>query len=235
MSTAAVVVIGDEILSGKVVDCNSPWLAAQLRTRGVDLVRICVVPDVIDAIAEEVARASACADHVFTTGGVGPTHDDITLAGIAEAFGLALVRHPELEALLHEKVGGQPTDAALRMADVPEGTQLWWDGDLFFPVVVVRNVHIFPGVPSLFQRKFEEVAHRFSGTVVSSRQLVTYERESIIAARLGEAQARWPQVAIGSYPQFDQKPWSVTITMDSRDLDALDACEVALREVLELA
>ncbi len=233
MPTAAMVVIGDEILSGKVVDTNSPWLAGQLRELGVDLVRIVVVPDAVDRIAEEIVRCSALVDHVFTTGGVGPTHDDMTLEGIASAFDVPLVRHPELESLLREKTGDQPTDAALRMADVPEGTELWWEGDLFFPVVVMGNVHIFPGVPSLFQRKFKEVAHRFSGTVVESRCFVTLERESVIAGRLLDAQERWPQVAIGSYPQFDRKPWTVTITMDSRDPDALTECEAALLAAIE--
>jgi molybdenum cofactor synthesis domain-containing protein len=234
MSTAAIVVIGDEILSGKVRDTNSPWLAERLRERGVDLLRVCVIPDELDTIAEEVARSSALADHVFTTGGVGPTHDDVTLEGIARAFDVPLARHPELETLIRKKVDGEPTPAALRMADVPEGTELWWDGELFFPVVVMRNVHIFPGVPTLLQLKFKEVAHRFSGDVVTSRSLRTGERESVIAARLADAQARWPTVAIGSYPQFDSKPWTVLITMDSRDIAALDACEAALRDLVEL-
>ena len=91
MSTAAIIVIGDEILGGKVVDANSPWLALQLRALGVDLMRISVVPDVLDGIADEVARCSEAFDHVFTSGGVGPTHDDRTMRGIAQAFGVPLV------------------------------------------------------------------------------------------------------------------------------------------------
>jgi molybdenum cofactor synthesis domain-containing protein len=233
LPTAAIVVIGDEILSGKVVDANSPWLAKQLRVRGVDLIRVSVVPDELDAIADEVARASALADHVFTSGGVGPTHDDVTLEGIAQAFGVGLARHPELETLLRGKTEGEPTAAALRMAEVPEGVELWWEGELYFPVIVMRNVHIFPGVPVLLRRKFTEIADRFSGEPISSRSFTTLERESLIAARLSDAQARWPMVAIGSYPQFDQQPWTVSITMDSRDLDALAACESHLRACIE--
>ena len=234
MSSAAMVVIGDEILSGKVVDANSSWLARQLRERGVDLLRITVVSDELDDIAGAVRAASEMADHVFTSGGVGPTHDDMTMQGIAQAFGVPLVREPQLEALLRQKVDGAPTEAALAMADVPQGAELWWDGQLFFPVIVVRNVHIFPGVPSLFRRKFSEVAHRFRGVVVHSRRFVTLERETVIAQRLGEAQARWPGVAIGSYPQFDQKPWTVTITMDSRSESDLQACEAELRGCIEV-
>jgi molybdopterin-biosynthesis enzyme MoeA-like protein len=119
------------------------------------------------------------------------------------------------------------------MAEIPEQAELWWDGELFFPVIVVRNVHIFPGVPTLFQRKFLEVAHRFSGIPVQTRRLVTEERESVIAARLGAAQRRWPQVAIGSYPQFERRPWTVTITLDSRDDEALAACHAEIRATVD--
>ena len=186
-----------------------------------------------DEIAAEVARCSAHADHVFTTGGVGPTHDDMTLEGIASAFALSTHWHPKLEQLLREKSQGAPTEAALGMAEIPEESELWWGGELFFPVIVVRNVHIFPGVPALFQRKFLEVAHRFGGVPVQTRRLVTEERESVIAARLGDAQQRWPQVAIGSYPQFERRPWTVTITMDSRDEEALAACHAQIRAAVD--
>ena len=232
MSTAAIIVIGDEILGGKVVDANSPWLALQLRALGVDLMRISVVPDVLDGIADEVARCSEAFDHVFTSGGVGPTHDDRTMRGIAQAFGVPLQRHPELVGVLRQKMA-EPNESTLLMADVPAGAHLLWDGDLYFPVVVMRNVHIFPGVPSLLQRKFSAIAHRFGGVVVHSLEFITQERETEIAERLSAAQERWPAVAIGSYPQFDSRPWTVTITMDSRDTDALRACEAELRSLIQ--
>jgi FAD synthetase len=226
--SAAMVVIGDEILSGKTVDANSPWIAKRCRSIGLDLERIVVVLDDVQQIAEEVARCSARYDHVFTSGGVGPTHDDVTMPGVAKAIGVDLVRHPDLERILHEKITGVPTPEALRMADVPEGAELWWDGDLFFPVVVVGNICIFPGVPSLLRRKFDEIAHRFEGTPIRSQSIQTEERESRIAGRLQEAQDRWPTVAIGSYPQYDSLPYTVTITMDSRDPEALEACRAHL-------
>ena len=234
MPTAAVIIIGDEILSGKFTDANSPWLATRCREIGLDLIRIAVVPDTIDVIAEEVQRCSTIADHVFTTGGVGPTHDDMTMAAIGHAFGLTLERHPDLEALLREKLGDQVTTEALQMTDLPAGAELWWDGDLFFPVVVVRNVCIFPGVPSLLRRKFDEIAHRFQGTPVSSRRVKTRQRESQIARVLQQAQNRWPQVAIGSYPRFEEKPYTVIVTMDGRDEAALSECEEHLRAVLDI-
>lgn len=232
MPTAGVIIIGNEILTGKVTDENTPWLARRCRELGMDLLRVSVIPDELPEIAEEVARFSARFDHVFTTGGVGPTHDDVTMQGVARAFGLALVRHPELERVLRSRLGERCTEAALRMADVPEGSALWWDGEVIWPQVVTRNVCIFPGVPSLLHRKFDAVAARFQGVPVQTRRLETLARETEIADLLTAAAERWPQVAIGSYPHIDVEPHSVTITMDSRDLAALERCLEELRASL---
>ena len=232
MPTAAAIIIGDEILSGKFVDQNTPWLIERCRALGLDLRRICVVPDVVEEIAEEVARCSAMADFVFTTGGVGPTHDDLTMAGIARAFSVPLVRHPELVAVLQDKLKERCNEAALRMADVPEGAALWHEGDFLFPQVVVRNVCIFPGVPRLFQKKFDQISHRFTGQPRQVRKVTTQASETDIAADLAGLAERFPQLLIGSYPQFETKPWTVTVTLDGRDVEALDAAEAALKDFL---
>jgi len=232
MPTAAVVIIGDEILSGKFEDANSPWLAQRCRGLGVDLVRIVTVPDVVDEIADEVRRCVDKADLVFTTGGVGPTHDDLTMAGIAQAFDLPLHRHPELEALVRAYLGDRISDDALRMADVPAGSELLWDGDVRFPLVRVGTVHIFPGVPGLLRLKFDAVAHYFAGEPVRSRRVTTTRSEPAIAGPLRALQDRFPAVSIGSYPQFERRPWTVTLTLDSRDPSELDVCEAALRKLL---
>ncbi len=229
MPSAAVLIIGDEILSGKFRDENSPWLATRLRSIGVDLKRVLTIPDDIDVIARSVAELSAAFDHVFTTGGVGPTHDDLTMAGVSRAFGVRLVRHPTLEALLRGHLGDRANDAALRMAEVPEGAVLWEGPGLRFPQVVMRNVLIFPGVPALLRLKFDAVAHRFSGRVVLGERLHTTAAESDIADLLTEAQDRFPDVAIGSYPKFDSKPYTVTLTLDSREPGPLAACLAWLR------
>ncbi|MFT5684984.1 MAG: molybdenum cofactor synthesis domain-containing protein [Myxococcota bacterium] len=233
MPTAAAIIIGDEILSGKFVDENSPWLIGRCKSLGIDLRRICIISDEVSDIEETVARWRSRVDYVFTTGGVGPTHDDLTMFGIAAAFGVPLVRHPELVAMLVEKLGERCNDAALRMADVPEGAQLWWEGELRFPQVVVGNVCIFPGVPALFKKKFDSVAHRFTTALPRQvRAQVTQAAEIDIASGLRALSERFPTVQVGSYPQFEVKPWTVKVTLDSRDLVALDAAEIALGALL---
>ena len=232
MPTAAIVIIGNEILSGKYRDDNSPWLAVRLRELGVDLQHVVVIPDDIDGIARTVRALSDTFDHVFTTGGVGPTHDDMTMAGVARAFGVGLARAPRLEAVLRAHLRGPVTDDALRMADIPVGAELWEDGDIRFPQVVMRNVIIFPGVPALLRMKFDAIAHRLGGTPVHAARLVSTATESAIAATLRSAQERWPAVDIGSYPRFEKKPYTVIITMDSRSEADLEACRAHLAHAL---
>lgn len=228
----AMLVIGDEILTGKVQDTNSPWVAARCRALGLELCRILVLPDVLDEVAGAVAEWSTRCDHVFTSGGVGPTHDDLTMAAIARGLGRRIVRHPELLEVLEARMGDRFTSAAARMADIPEGADLWWDGELRFPQVVVGNVVVFPGVPALLRLKFDAICHRFGGTPVVSHRLVTTLGESELADELGVIQHRFPRVAIGSYPQFDRRPWTVTITMDTVDPDALAACTAAVTTLI---
>lgn len=233
-TTAAAIIIGDEILSGKFTDENGPFIIRRCRELGIDLRHISVVPDVLDDIAFAVARWSARVDHVFTTGGVGPTHDDLTMPAVALAFGVPIVRNAELERTIREKFEGRLNDDVFRMADVPEGAELWDEGSLFFPQVVVRNVIIFPGVPRLFHKKFDGIADRLAqgGAIRHSRRLVTEEQETDIAGRLRDIAARHPDVSIGSYPQFDHKPWTVTVTIDSTDAAAVLAAEAALRAAI---
>lgn len=229
MPTAALVIIGNEILSGKFADENGPYLVPRLRELGCDLGRIVVIPDAPQVIASEVRACSDAFTHVFTSGGVGPTHDDVTFPSVALAFGVPLVRHPTLEAILRDRLGEACNDAALRMAEIPEGADLWWDGLVRYPLVVVRNVAIFPGVPALFKLKFEAVAHRFAGQPMSTERAWTSRTEPEIADCLTEAAGRWPGVAIGSYPRFELVPPRVLVTLESRDADALAASAAFVR------
>src|SRR5438105_3824130 len=149
--TAAIIVIGNEILSGKTRDENSVFLAHELRSLGVDVRKILVIPDDLQTIAFEVRNSSSAHDYVFTTGGVGPTHDDLTMHGIAGAFDRKVRRNPELEAALRGYYSQELVEPNLLMADVPEDAQLISRPGMWFPVVVVNNVYIFPGVPEILQ------------------------------------------------------------------------------------
>lgn len=233
MPRAAVVVIGDEILTGKFADENGPFLIRRLRALGCDLVRIGVVRDEIDEIAAEVRLASHAADHVITTGGVGPTHDDRTLEGIALAFGLPLEERAELTALL-DRYGFPRSAANLRMARLPAGAELVSSPGTSYPVIHVRNVWVLPGVPRLMQLEFEAVAAHFAGAQMLTRRLYTDRPEPEIAELLFTVQETWPTVAIGSYPRFGGEAWRVIVTLESRDMGALDEADRALRAGLSL-
>ncbi len=231
--TAAIVVIGNELLTGKFRDENGPYLVDRLRTLGCDLVRIAVVRDVIGEIADEVARCAAAADFVLTSGGVGPTHDDVTLESIGAAFDLPMTRREELVALLR-RFDLPENDANLRMATIPEGAVLVDHGGLRYPVVVVRNVWIFPGVPKLLREKFEHVAHYFAGEQVCVARVYTDEHETAIAERLTALAGRHPGVDIGSYPRFGEGEHRVILTLESRDANALAAAHAELEGLVSV-
>jgi molybdenum cofactor synthesis domain-containing protein len=216
--TAAILIVGNEILSGKVADENAAYLIGELRALGVSLRRIEVVPDEVDDIAAAVRALSARFDIVFTSGGVGPTHDDVTLAAIARAFGVPVVRHPELESLLRDRSRDRLFERDLRMADVPAGARLehGTTGGTW-PVVVMNNVWILPGVPSIFRRKFDAVRERFRASPIYARAVYSRAEEGAIAGTLDEAVAAFPDVELGSYPHLDALDHRVKITLDGRD------------------
>jgi molybdenum cofactor synthesis domain-containing protein len=232
MPTAAGIIIEDEILTGKFSDQNGPVLIEVMRRVGADLRRIAVVADDIDAIAREVRTCSDAFDLVVTSGGVGPTHDDVTLMAVADAFDIGLEVRPELVELI-ERYKMEVNEASLRMATVPIGTELLREGARGFPVLRCRNVLVLPGVPKLFRSKLESVEHLFAGLPIHTTRLYTSEFETAIASRLSAVQDLHANVAIGSYPRSDE-PWAVIVTLESRDPDALEHARAALAEVLEL-
>lgn len=221
VSTAAIVVIGDEILTGKFADENAAFLLGELRALGVDLRRITVIPDDVDDIAATVTACAARVDHVFTSGGVGPTHDDLTMAGIARGFGVPVVRHPALEERVRAYWGERLETANLRLAEVPEGAVLVYGKDLVWPVVSVRNVYILPGVPALFRRKFVDIRDRFRSEPVTVARVYADAEEGQIAADLDAVVAAYPAVKLGSYPRFSEQDFRVLLTLESRDGEAL--------------
>src|SRR5207244_12576174 len=142
MADGAALIIGNEILTGKVEEANLVVLARALRPLGVRLKRVATIPDEIDVIAEEVRALSKSHDWVFTSGGVGPTHDDVTVEGVARGLGVRVVRDPRLQTRLEAAFSGKPNDARLRMADIPEGAELLAADPLIVPVVAIRNVFV---------------------------------------------------------------------------------------------
>jgi molybdenum cofactor synthesis domain-containing protein len=223
--TAAIIVIGDEILSGKYTDENAAYLIKELRELGVALKRIEVIPDVLDDIAATVKATADRFDHVFTSGGVGPTHDDLTMEGIARAFGTRVVRHPELDKLLRAFYGQGIEERNLRMADVPEGAALIepdGSGGPTWPVVAYRNVYILPGVPVIFRRKFASIRERFRATPFHLRRVYCLGDEGALAVHLDAVVAAHPAVAVGSYPRFDAQDYRVVITIECKDAACAD-------------
>ena len=217
MPTAGILVIGNEILSGKVVDTNSPFLCQELRELGVDVERIVTIPDVIETIASQVKKLSQSYDFVFTSGGIGPTHDDLTIEGVAEAFGLAVEHNQSIEERIRRSIGGELNESQLKMARAPAGATLLDSGDLWFPLVIVDNVYIFPGIPELLKKKFESVRDRFRGVPFILRRVWVKQRESQIAEALNALLQEFPQLLLGSYPKIREPSFSVLLTLESRD------------------
>lgn len=232
MPTAGIVIIGNEILSGKVTDTNSPFLCRELRELGVEVERILTIPDVVDIIADEVRAMSREYDLVFTSGGVGPTHDDLTMDGIAQAFGRELARNGSISSRIQRAQGRQPNASLEKMAMVPEGAQLVDAGDLWFPVVVVENVYIFPGIPELLMKKFEALRDRFRGVPFLLKKVYVKRRESDIAASLNELLQEFPQLLLGSYPKIGEEAFHVLLTLESRDASYLGRALDSLLERL---
>ena len=212
---AAAVIIGNEVLTAKVVDANGPHLIRRLRELGIPLRSLEIVPDEVDVIVEAVARARLRARYVFTSGGIGPTHDDVTVRAVALALGRAVVRLPRMEALVREKMEGRLTPEALRLADAPEGAELLFQPDSWYPVLTVGDLFLLPGVPQLFRVQLEAVLARLSGTPVHLRVLYLSLGESAIAAVLDRVALDMPHVAIGSYPMFDSTlDYRVKVTVE---------------------
>ena len=231
-TTAGVIIIGDEILSGKVRDDNAHYLAAELWSLGVRLMRVSMIPDDIDTIAEEVVRFSQAYDHVFTTGGVGPTHDDRTIEAIAKGFGTTVIRHPKLLDLFRTRYGDDMNDAVLKMAEVPEGAEIIEFNESNFPLVAYRNIYIFPGIPEFLRRKFSQIKERFRTSSFYLRRLFLKAYESDIAGSLHRIVAIYPNVAIGSYPITGNAEYSVIVTVESRDKRSVDKAIEELLAVL---
>ena len=236
--TAAVVLIGNEILSGRIKDTNLHFFANALNECGVKVAHARVIPDIETVIAETVNELRAAYDYVFTTGGIGPTHDDITTASIAKAFGVPLIRHAEAEARLRAHYGHNETvinAARLKMADVPEGAELIDNPVSVAPGFRLENVFVLAGVPVICQAMFDSLKHGLEGgTPTRSRSIEITLPEGTVAAAVTQIQHDFePEVDIGIYPLFRQGELGATIVMRSQNLTRLGAVFAAMTAVIE--
>ncbi|XP_060777461.1 FAD synthase isoform X2 [Neoarius graeffei] len=240
--TAAIVIIGDEILKGHTADTNSTFLCRGLRKLGVSVQRISVVPDVQEVIAKEVAALSPTVTHLIMAGGIGPTHDDVTFEAVALAFGESLHAHPELTRLIEKFFGTvDSSSATMKLATVPSSAKLNYGRDpqtgepLRFPLISVHNVYMFPGIPTLLERAFNGLVHLFAspGTAFDTREVFVDADETEIAPILTRLQSEWgKRVSLGSYPDWLSNYYRVRLVLDSDSADKVEKAQAQLEEEL---
>lgn len=233
--TAAMLVIGDEILSGRTQDANMHHLAKVLTARGIDLREVRVVSDDADAITGAVRALSPAYTHVFTSGGIGPTHDDITADNVARAFGVAIDVREDARARMeaHYARSGQALNAArLRMARIPETAELIDNPVSAAPGFTLENVHVMAGVPRIFEAMLESLLPRLTGGApLQSRALEVFRPEGDVAGPLAELAARYPALSIGSYPFQRDGLLGVNVVLRGPDAGEVEAALAELRDV----
>ncbi len=237
--TAALVVIGDEILSGRTEEKNVAQVATWLNRQGIRLAEVRIVPDDCERIGDAVNALRGAHDYLFTTGGIGPTHDDITVDSIAAALGVPVVVHPEARRILEEYYaarGLEVSEARLRMARVPHGAELIPNPTSGAPGVKISNVYILAGVPHIAASMLEAL----TGTIEGGRPVVSvtlgaYAAESEVADLLRETEGRHSGVAVGSYPFFKDGRYGANFVMRSEDGEAARICAQDLETKLSEA
>ena len=232
--TACLIIIGNEILSGRTRDANLQFLGENLNKLGIRMMEDRVIADVEETIIACINDARARFDYVFTTGGIGPTHDDITSACVAKAFGRKLIRHPDAEALLLSHYKPEDvTEARMKMADVAEDSILLENPVSRAPGFQVENVFVLPGVPRIMQAMFDLFKHRLvGGAEMLSKSIASYTPEGKMAARLTALQDRHPDLEIGSYPFSRDGKHGSTIVIRGTDAAEIDRAAETLRGIM---
>ena len=227
---AAAVIIGNEVLTAKVVDANGPHLIRRLREVGIPCARWRSSRTRWTSSWKRWRGRGSGRSYVFTSGGIGPTHDDVTVRAVALAMGRRVVRLPEMVELIRQKAVDAPTAEAMRLADAPEGAVLIAQPGSWYPVLTVETVYMLPGVPQLFRAQLEAVLARLSGTPVHLRVLYLGLGESAVASVLDRVALDMPHVAIGSYPMFDRTlDYPVKVTVESVEKDAVEEAVARLQ------
>ncbi len=226
--TAALLLIGDELLSGKVEEANLVVLARTFRALGVDLRRVVTIHDDLDTIATEVKTLASTHDVLVTSGGVGPTHDDLTVDGVAKAFGVSVEQDPHLVALLREHYQERCTDNHLLMARIPKGAALETTESIRWPTIRFQNTWLFPGVPEIFRLKLPVLVEKLGqGQAWLSRAVYTQMDEGTLMPHLEVVVKAFPDVAVGSYPKWADTTYKTKLTFDGRDATRVDAAKDA--------
>ncbi len=235
--TAAMLVIGDEILSGRTRDKNIGFIATYLTTIGIDLAEVRIVPDVEESIVEAVNALRSQYNYVFTSGGIGPTHDDITAEAVSKAFGLTCEYHPEALAMLTEMYETRKmefTDARKRMARTPRGARLIDNPISIAPGFRVENVHVMAGVPVIMQKMMDSIAPTLkTGAKMLSQAVDCSHGEGTIGGPLGKIQKDHPDTMIGSYPRFKDGSYSTQIVIRSKAIEAIEAAKIDVEAMLK--
>jgi molybdenum cofactor synthesis domain-containing protein len=223
--TACVLIIGNEILSGRTRDANLAFLGERLNALGIRLMEARVVPDQDGVIIDTLNEVRRRFDYVFTTGGIGPTHDDITAECVARAFGVPLIQHPEARAILEAHYPpGELNEARLRMANTPEGATLIENPVSRAPGFQIGNVFVMAGIPAIMQAMFESLKHRLTGgEPLLSKTVAAALPESILAPGLTAIQERYPEVEIGSYPFYKMGVVGVRLVLRATGPERLKA------------
>lgn len=231
-NTAAALVIGNELLSGKIVDANTVVLARTLRRCGVRLSRVVMVLDDVEVIRREVRELAGAHDVLFTSGGVGPTHDDLTIDAVAAAFDVGIVSSAVIEKMLREYYGEELTDGHLRMARVPEGSRLVVTQHMPWPTIVMHNVWVLPGVPEIFAMKMPVVMSELGGAPLHSLAVYTNLDEGHLKPHLDAIVADHPAVEVGSYPKWRHPQYRTKVTFDAAEEAAAEVARDALLALL---
>jgi molybdenum cofactor synthesis domain-containing protein len=234
--TACVIIIGNEILSGRTQDLNLAFIGQRCDELGIQLNETRVIPDVMATIVSTVNECRAKFTYVFTTGGIGPTHDDITSAAIAEAFGKKIIRSDEAVAAMddyYDSNSGTLTEARLKMADVPEDVVLIDNPVSGAPGFQIENVFVLAGVPGIMRAMFDGITNKLiGGAPILTDYVVTNLGESAIAVDLGRLQDVYADVSIGSYPYFKEGKFGVNLALRSTDADRLAELKAELKKVI---
>ena len=232
--TAALLIIGNEILSGRTKDANLAWLGEQLAAMGIGLREVRVVPDVPAEIIDGVNALRQRFDVVFTTGGIGPTHDDITTENVAKAFGVPVIRHPDAETALRAHYKPEDiNEARLKMANVPEGASLVANPVSAAPGYKIGNVYVFAGVPRIMQAMFENIRHELkTGEPILSRAVWTYLTEGTVAEGLTAIQHASPAVDIGSYPMIRDGKLGCSLVGRATDAKKLEEAVTLIKTLI---